>query len=443
MTDNINPPKNNDDPSSEDNQEDPRLNELEHAEKLEEEEWEDIEEIDHEEFDDDYKLAKDKESQHDDLDEDVHPSTEDTQDQPSILTKLSNFRPNLKKFSGSSNKKTIGIVILVLILVIGFLFWKQNSRIKTQQLQVANQVLMYATPLQDINLYLGNNLQINGKVRGKLNSSTKSGVLVIPTKGTKGVGVFNATVANGAVVQLTLVAAGKQLNVLQDQIKYEKELAAAAALKQKESQYKATFNDAVTALQNKNYDAAISGFQASITNKFELAKSYEYLAFAYSQVNQYEQCVSTYQQYILLDSQDEEGYYQMAYCQLHLMQNNAALDNLTKSCTLGYQQACDAAAQINTELSQQQAATTYENGAAGNSIAPEHTNAAPENSNVINTIPNTMTPTPPAPTNSINNPAIPSNNPAEPPNSAATNAVDDAVTDVMNNLSNTNNEGGN
>lgn len=268
-----------------------------------------------------------------------------------LMEKMFIFTVILQKFRTISPKKMLLIAAVLVVVIFGGYYFAYSKRVAQQQQAVAEQVLTYATAMQDIKIYIGNNLQIDGPVSGKIDAKTDAGSLTIPVKGTKGAGILTATVVNDIVSQLSLSAVGKQLNVLKDQTDYENQMAAEAALKEKQIELQNGFNAAVIAMQNKNYDAAINGFQNSIANNYELEKSYEYLGFTYSQVNQYDQCISSYQQYVSLKPTAAEAYYQMAYCQLQIMQTNDALNNLTKSCNLSYMPACQAATQIKTELS--------------------------------------------------------------------------------------------
>ncbi len=252
-----------------------------------------------------------------------------------------------------SVKKILTVLVIILIVLGVGWYFKSNYTDSKQRTQIANQILTQVASTQDVKKYLGNQVVLGKSVTGTVDSLGQNAQLVFAVQGEKGQGTLVATLTQGQLTELSLgTVNGQQYNVLKDEAAYTAAQAAKAAIASKQQAVEKTFNDAVNALKTKDYQAAITGFTQSLQNTYQVAQSYQYLGFSYSQTNQYTLCVSSYEQYLKLKPTDSEAHYQLAYCYLQMYQTNEALAELDKSCQLAYQAACDAATQIKGQLHQ-------------------------------------------------------------------------------------------
>lgn len=267
-----------------------------------------------------------------------------------------------------SVKKILTILVMILIVLGGGWYFKSNYTNSKQRTQIANQILTQVASTQDVKKYLGNQVVLGKSVTGTVDSLGQNAQLVFAVQGEKGQGTLVATLTQGQLTELSLgTVNGQQYNVLKDEAAYAAAQAAKAAIASKQEAIEKNFNDAVNALKTKDYQAAITGFTQSLQNAYQVAQSYQYLGFSYSQTNQYTLCVSSYEQYLKLKPTDSEAHYQLAYCYLQMYQTTEALAELDKSCQLAYQAACDAATQIKGQLHQK----TPENGYS--TLSPQQT----------------------------------------------------------------------
>ncbi|MFN7098297.1 MAG: cytochrome c oxidase assembly factor Coa1 family protein, partial [Gammaproteobacteria bacterium] len=290
-------------------------------------------------------------------DEHIDPDADDAEDHEDTENKsdfMSSMTEKIKQSGGQFPIKKVALIALVvLILIVAGVFTVRSMQANKLRQQAATSIIAMATPMQDIQQYLGVPVTLGRSVIGTIDKTGENGELTFAVQGSKTSGTLTAVLNNGQLTSIQLQTAnGSRYNVLQDEASYKQQQQVKQEVSAKEKSMEDNFNNAETALRNKNYQAAITGFQQSIQNNYQVAASYEYLGFSYSQVNQFQQCVTAYNKYVELETENHEAYYQIAYCDLQMYQTGDALINLDKSCKLGYALACSAAMQIREQLNQ-------------------------------------------------------------------------------------------
>ena len=264
-----------------------------------------------------------------------------------------------KPFSQYPLNKILTLVGILFFVILGIIYLVHQRHQKNLRIAAASTVISAANPLQDIQNYIGLPITIKGNVEGTVSENVQEAMIHFKVSGTKGKGEIVASLEEGQLTGLMLtMEEGDIYNVLIDQRNYLQKQAAQLALTEKQTAIKNNFSAAVQALDAKAYQQAISGFLQSIGSNYNVAKSSEYLGFSYSQTNDYDNCIVYYSQYIKLQGDDPEAYYQLAYCHLELYQTADALVNLDKSCQLGYAMACSAGNQIREQLKNKPAPAT-------------------------------------------------------------------------------------
>lgn len=254
------------------------------------------------------------------------------------------------KFKFKQSKKGLIIIVAVVVLIL-LGIWAKHMYDKHQMLsKAANQVIAKASAMADIQQEIGSAIKLHGSLSGSVSNDANDADLSFAVTGTKNSGQLKATLQNGQLVTLSLINAQDQsFDVLQDQAKIEKAAALKLAEEKKQQQMSDNFKAAIQAYDEKDFSKSLLGFQQSINDQYEIANSYEYIGFIYSQTGEYQKCVDALHQFLDLQSDNKEGYYQLAYCYLQVYDTANALSNLQASCNLGYQPACDAVTKINAQ----------------------------------------------------------------------------------------------
>lgn len=257
--------------------------------------------------------------------------------QPFYTTWLAKF----KKIPPLKLGIAVGVIIALIVIYLVYSHMHQRHQLRQQAITL---IVSQASSKQDIKQYIGIPVVVGKTVEGNVDNNAADAQLTFAVSGPAGQGSLVATLANSQLSALMLTLAnGQQYNVLDDETKYQAQLAAKAAEAARQTALSNAFEQAVQAIAAKNYTQAIPGLQQSIQNQYKVAESYQYLGLIYSQTGQYQACIDAFGQFLTLQPNNAEAYYQMAYCDLQLYQSQPALVSLQKACGLGYQDACAAA----------------------------------------------------------------------------------------------------
>jgi hypothetical protein len=239
----------------------------------------------------------------------------------------------------------ITLVSFCLALIVIFIIWHSVSN-HLDAKKVTQYVMQEIQNKPTMLAQLGNNIHPTQTGSGDIAFPALSGQMVIPVMGDKSQGKIEVDLNNGAITSLFLTKSnGDILDILQlDKLAFEE-----SQKKALEAKLTQAFNQAVIAMQNNQLADAISGFENAITNNYRVADAYEYLGLIYSQQGNYEKCIDSFNAYISLKPDDAQAYYQMSYCYLQRMDKPSALYYLSKSCSLGNQNACVAQQQMEKE----------------------------------------------------------------------------------------------
>ncbi|MBY0544395.1 MAG: tetratricopeptide repeat protein [Gammaproteobacteria bacterium] len=290
---------------------------------------------------------------------DKNEGTDENQEHPTQEENQQNF-PRDIVIMGFSPKKIVFIALIIIVLGLGGWYAKHRYTLQNLRKQTALEVLTQSRTMTDIQQYLGTGVTLGKKLSGTIDNTGQNASLTIDVVGSKGHGTLTSVLMNGQLTTLSLdTQTGMHYDVLSDEAAYQKKLAVKAALAAAQQALVTNFNNAVNAIAAKNYQVAIEDFMQSVKNNYNVGESYQYLGFSYSATNQYPLCVSSYEKYLQSTQNDAKAYYQLAYCYLQMYQTQKALVNLDASCALSYQTACDAAAQIKSQLNQKPSDNPY------------------------------------------------------------------------------------
>lgn len=247
-------------------------------------------------------------------------------------------------------KGTIGIIVLVIIIIL----WRSFSHF-TDARKATQYVIQQVQNKPVLAEILGTGIHASETGAGHIQIPGFTGQMTILVAGSKSTGKLNATLNRGNITSLILTKAnGETVDVLQ----MDKLIMEDVQKKAAQAKLENDFNQAVIAMQTHQFGDAITGFDNAISHNYRVPDAYEYLGLIYTQQANYEKCIDNFNAYLGLRPDDAQAYYQMAYCYLQRYDKPSALFYLSKSCSLGNQNACAAAQQI--EKSQSALETTIQ-----------------------------------------------------------------------------------
>jgi len=287
------------------------------------------------------KKKKSKSAESDGKSDDVEDVSEKD---ATVIEKACSF---IKSFLQKVGKKNIimmgGAIVLLIVLFVAWTIYSNISQQHKATDYIMQQVALKPVMIQE----LGSGIVATSRGDGDIEMPAMTGEMTIPIKGNMMSGNLKVTLNEGVLSQVNLTKMdGQQIDILE--LEKKKQLKAQQKAKKK-AQYEATkseFDKALLAMQHDNYDVAILGFKQAIQANYRKHDAYEYLGVIYSEKGDYANCIDSFMAYLKLKPNNAKVYYQMAYCYLERYDVDNALIYLNKSCKLGNDSACQAAAQI-------------------------------------------------------------------------------------------------